>query len=94
MFDLSRITETLSSLVGANQEPEQANLPEVLQNVGLDPSILTGLSQTEIGSLLASYGIDISQLPEGEIAQFAERLDLGQAAGLISAPWGGGASEN
>lgn len=90
MFDFSRLTDTISGLVGA-LGPEAAghaqSLPEVLQNVGLDPSILTGLSETEIGSLLASYGIDISQFAEGELTQFAEGLGLPEGAGQLTSLW-------
>lgn len=90
MFDFARITETISGLVGSlgSEAGAQAqSLPDLLQNVGLDPSILTGLSETEIGSLLASYGIDISQFAEGELTQFVEGLGLTESADQISGLW-------
>ncbi len=68
MFDLSRLTDTISGLVGAlgsDAVAQAQSLPEILQNIGLDPSTLTGLSESEIGSLLASYGVDISPVRRG-----------------------------
>ena len=89
MFDFSRLTDTISGLVGSlgSQAGTAQSLPEVLQNVGLDPSILSGLSETEIGSLLASYGIDISQFAEGEMTQFVEGLGLSEGANQLTSLW-------
>ena len=89
MFDFSRLTDTISGLVGSlgSQAGTAQSLPEVLQNVGLDPSILSGLSETEIGSLLASYGIDISQFAEGELTQFVEGLGLSEGANQLTSLW-------
>jgi hypothetical protein len=90
MFDFSRFTETISGLVGSigsDAVAQAQGLPEVLQNVGLDPSILTGLSETEIGSLLASYGVDISQFAEGELSQFVEGLGLTEGTEQLSSLW-------
>ena len=89
MFDFSRLTDTISGLVGSlgSQAGTAQSLPDVLQNVGLDPSILSGLSETEIGSLLASYGIDISQFAEGEMTQFVEGLGLSEGANQLTSLW-------
>lgn len=90
MFDFSRLTDTISGLVGSlgSQSDAAQTLPDLLQNVGLDPSILSGLSETEIGSLLASYGIDISQFAEGELTQFVEGLGLSEgASSQLSSLW-------
>lgn len=94
MFDLSRLGETISGLVNAAQPAQAASLEDVMQNVGLDPSVLTGLSETEIGSLLASYGIDISQFSNVEISQFVEGLGIPGVSELVSSPWGDGTHES
>jgi hypothetical protein len=89
MFDFSRLTDTISGLVGSlgSQAGTAQSLPDVLQNVGLDPSILSGLSETEIGSLLASYGIDVSQFAEGELTQFVEGLGLSEGGTQLTSLW-------
>ena len=95
MFDLSRITDAIGGLVSgslAGEAVQAQSLTGLMQNVGLDPSILAGLSESEIAPLLASYGIDVTQLAEGELSQFVEGLGLGPIAD-VTALWGDGASE-
>ena len=96
MFDLSRLGETLSGFLGsvAQAPAEAANLTDVLQSVGLDPSVIAGLSETEIGSLLAGYGIDVSQFDPAEITQLAENLGWPPGGDAVNALWGDGGHEN
>lgn len=97
MFDLSRLTETItglaSSLASGPAEPS-SNLGDILQNAGLDPSVLQGLSESEVATLLAGYGIDISDIAQTDITQFIEGLGLSEGLDVISAPWGDGTHES
>lgn len=92
MFDLSRIGEALSGLASSitSAGGEQADLMSALQNAGLDPSVLSGLSEPEVTALLESFGIDATQFAEGQIGEILQGLgfDAAQAGDIISAPWG------
>jgi hypothetical protein len=90
MFDFSRITDAISGLVGAlgsEAGAQASNLTDMLQTAGVDPGMLAGLSETEIASLLGSYGIDISQFAEGELGQLVQGLGLPEGADQLSSLW-------
>jgi len=79
MLDFSRLTETISDFVGSIAGPAAetpANLLDLLNNAGLDPSALTGMAPEEIVSLLAEHGIDPSALAEGQLDELLANAGL------------------
>lgn len=80
MFDFPRLSELIgaaaTNYLSGGQEPAQ-QLSELLQSAGLDPSVLAGLSESEISALLAEHGIDVSPLLEGGLQQVLAGLGIG-----------------
>jgi len=77
MFDFSRLSEiagaVASSFMTGGEHPTHA-LAGLLQNAGLDPSILAGLPESEITALLAEHGIDVTPFLEGGLPQLLTGL--------------------
>lgn len=93
MFDFSRLTDTLSDLAGqvlsGNSASSATDLTGLLENAGIDPSALTGLSETEILTFLGEHGIDPSQLGEGQLAELLGQFGLNEhVASLASSVFG------
>lgn len=87
MLDFTRVTEAISSLIGGavsstGQGPSGPVL-EMLQNAGLDPEALIGLSEGEITQLLAEHGLDPALLLNGQLDELLSQL--GGADGWMSA---------
>ncbi len=80
MFDLSRLSELIGTastkFLSSGHDPAQL-LSEHLQNAGLDPSVLAGLSESEIFGLLAEHGIELSPLLEGNLQYALTALGIG-----------------
>jgi hypothetical protein len=71
--------------------PSAVGLQDVLQNAGLDPSSLSGLTPAAVQQLLADHGIDPSTIAEGQIEQLFTNLGLdAQGIDAISALWSDG----
>jgi hypothetical protein len=68
MFDFSRLSDlagtVAASFMTGGEQPTHA-LSELLQDAGLDPSVLTGLPESEIAALLAEHGIDVTPFLDG-----------------------------
>jgi hypothetical protein len=83
MFDFPRLTELIGAaatdFMSGGQEPVQ-QLSELLQSAGLDPSVLAGLTESEISALLADHGIDVSPLLEGDFQQALADLGISDEA--------------
>jgi len=94
MFDLSRLTASMAGIFGASAVADALSsaspgLQDLLQNAGLDPTELAGLTPTAATELLAQYGIDPSTLMDGQIeqllSQFGAEGQIPEAlAGLLS----------
>lgn len=78
MFDFSRLTETITDLVGSftSQSEQGTSVLDALQSAGLDPSVLTGLSEAEIANLLEGIGVDPAQIAEGQIGELLASVGL------------------
>ena len=89
MFEFFRLGEAITSLVGSPQGSEpaySADLRDLLQQVGLDPSALAGLSESQITELLANLGIDPAQFVGGQLDQLL--ADFGVNENLAAASEG------
>ena len=90
MIDLSKLTESIGSLIsGAQQQsPLQAgNIADLLSNAGIDPSMLDGLSQEEIFSLLQQHGIDPSLLDVSQVGEILQNSNIGGNLADIAQSW-------
>ena len=89
MFDLTKITETITGLIsGAQQSPLDAGgITDLLSNAGIDPSMLDGLNQEEILGLLQQHGIDPSQLDVGQIIEVLQTASIGGNLAEIAQSW-------
>lgn len=93
MFDFSRLTDTISEIAGqvlpGNTPYPATDLVALLENAGIDPSALTGLSENEILTFLSEHGIDPSQLGEGQLAKLLSNFGLDEhVASLASSVFG------
>lgn len=79
MFDFSRLTESLSGLFGnapVADSPMSGDAMSLLQNAGLDPGLLEGLTQHQLFEMLAQYGIDPAQLGADQLAQLLPNIGV------------------
>jgi hypothetical protein len=78
MFDLGRLTETLSGFLGnsAQQVLEGNPLLETLQNSGIDLSNLAGLDAQQVIEQLTSQGIDLTQFAPEQLQQLLGSLNI------------------
>jgi hypothetical protein len=96
LLDYSRLSAMLAGLLGGTSiaqamTPSAASLEDVLHNVGVDPSSLSGLTPAAVQQLLADHGIDPSTVVEGQIEQLFTNLGLdAQGIDAISALWSDG----
>lgn len=96
MFELSRLSAMLAGLVGGTGISQSitsstAGLADVLQNAGIDPSSLSGLTPDAVQQLIADHGIDPSTILEGQIEQLFTNLGIdAQGVDRISALWSDG----
>jgi hypothetical protein len=93
MFDLSRLSETFSGLLGGNaaqQALQSLGVDDLLQRAGLDANQLEGLDQNQVLGLLAQHGIDLSQLGADQLNELASRLGVPEEIGSIATSWFGG----
>jgi hypothetical protein len=96
MLEYSRLSAMLAGLLGGTSivqamTPAAASLEDVLHNVGLDPSSLSGLTPAAVQQLLADHGIDPSTVMEGQIEQLFTNLGIdAQGVDAVSALWSGG----
>jgi hypothetical protein len=74
MFDLPRFADAFGGPVFGYADDE-TSLTELLQSVGFDARDLSGLSESKSASLLEAYGVDITQLADGELAQLLQGLN-------------------
>ena len=94
MFDLSRLTASMAGIFGGSTVADAfassaPGLQDLLQNAGIDPAELAGLTPAAATELLAQYGIDPSTLMDGQIEQLLSQFGVeGQIpevlAGLLS----------
>lgn len=90
MFDLSRITDAISSFMssGAAQTlPQAAAVPELLGNLGIDPALLDGLNQSEVLQLLEQHGIDPSALDATQLTELFQYAGAAQPLIDIAQAW-------
>jgi hypothetical protein len=88
MFDFSRLTDTISGFLGGGQDAGQlGGIQEVLQNAGLDPSLLQGLDQAQIFDLLSQYGIDPSQLGADQINELVQNFGVSEHLTNFASEW-------
>jgi hypothetical protein len=96
MLEYSRLSAMLAGLLGGTSiaqaiTPSAASLEDVLHNVGLDPSSLSGLTPAAVQQLLADHGIDPSTVMDGQIEQLFTNLGLdAQGMDAITALWSDG----
>lgn len=82
MLDLSKFTDAMASFFGAaaasaTEATGPGALIDLLSNAGIDPSILAGLSESQIADVLAEHGIDVGQLGGDQITALLETFGLG-----------------
>ncbi len=82
MFDLSKAIEFIGTGLGgtsamAHQGP---NLADLLGSAGIDPALLSGLSESDILSVLSEHGIDPAAIAGGQLDELLANLP--QAGGL------------
>ncbi len=84
MFDLGKLTDVMSSWLGATAGQAAGGVLQQLDGLGINPAVLEGLDAGQIGDLLARHGMDLSALDQTQIAELAEQLGGGSelAAGL------------
>jgi hypothetical protein len=87
MLDLTKITDTIGSLVSGNaqQAAGAAGLQDVLARAGIDPAMLERLSQPEILSLLQQYGIDPATIDLGQLGEMLEGSGVGVGGSIANA---------
>jgi len=82
MIDLSQITEKISTVSELTNGFEGLggleNVQQMLNDAGIDPSALSGMSVDEIAQTLEANGIDISQFTDGQLGELAQQF-LGEA---------------
>lgn len=94
MFDLSRLTELVSDLVGQDAVNSIAgNVFEQLSQNGIDMSQLQGLAPEEIVTTLSEQGIDLSSFAPDQIAQLGEQIGVELPFGDVLSQLGGGQAE-
>lgn len=87
MFDLSKLTEILSGLLGASpvaDAMQSQGVSDLLQNVGLDPSVLEGLAPDQVMELLAQHGIDPMQLAPDQLTELLQGLGASEGLGEVA----------
>lgn len=93
MFDFSKLTDTVFGLLGGatSESTEQSGgIRDLLQQAGLDPSLLEGLDQTQIFELLSQHGIDPSQLGADQINELARNFGVSEHITSVASDWLGG----
>jgi hypothetical protein len=93
VLDLSKLTESVTSLFGGGaSDALQGGMMDLLQNAGIDPGMLEGLSQTQIADLLSQYGIDPSQLGADQLGELMQNFGGEQLTQLtqVASDWFGG----
>jgi len=96
MFDLTRLTASMAGIFGGGSVAETLGstapgLQDLLQNAGLDPSALAGLTPAAATDLLAEYGIDPSTLLDGQLEQALAQIGVeGQVPDIIAGLWADG----
>jgi hypothetical protein len=98
MFDLSRLTASMAGIFGASSVADALGsaapgLQDLLQNAGLDPNALAGLSPDAATELLTQYGIDPSALMDGQLEQLLSQIGVeGQIPEALAGLWADGSS--
>jgi hypothetical protein len=90
MFDLSKVSETLSGLFGNGAAPgviRSSGVLDLLQNAGIDPSLLEGLDQAQILELLSQHGVDPSLLGTDQINELLHNFAIPEQLTNIAATW-------
>ena len=80
MFNLDQIIEKVSGLFGEGggvQELLGGNLAETLGNAGIDPSMIENLPLDQVREQLASAGIDVSSLTDGQVSEMVGKFTGG-----------------
>lgn len=89
MFDVSRIKDALGSLFSGSvqQTLNAAGLADMLAQAGVDPTMLAGLDQQEIMSLLQQYGIDPNLIDPGQLGELIQSSGVGGPIADAAADW-------
>jgi hypothetical protein len=87
MFDLSKITESIGSLLSGGTAPQvPTDLMGLLEQAGVDPALLDGLSPEEITGLLQQHGIDTSLLDPSQLTELMQG-NISGSLGEMAQSW-------
>jgi hypothetical protein len=85
VFDLSKITDVVSSLFGqAAQQGLPQDLMQHVESLGIDLTALQGMEPGQIMEHLASQGIDLAGLDPAQISQLAAQLGESGIGGQLA----------
>lgn len=89
MFDLSRISEMISGLLGrpATDEAAASNISTILERTGIDPAYLAGLDPAHIAEILQQHGIDPHLLAGVDLAALSQGADHPDLVQSVSDIW-------
>ena len=82
MLDVSDVMDRFSGWFGQGNAASDlvgGNLADMVNNAGLDPSLLENLSLDHVGQWLADAGIDPASLSQGQIAEIVRQVGEGAA---------------
>lgn len=89
MFDLRRISEMISGLLGrsAIDEAAASNITTILERTGIDPAYLAGLDPAHIAEILQQHGIDPHLLAGVDLAALSQGTDHPDVLQSVSDIW-------